>query len=77
MLQRSLIILLLLIPTVGWADSCKDRLKEFEKVRSFGAYNFKCKSEYDGRVTSSWIMSHEDYIKYKEYLANSKKRRYK
>ena len=77
MLQKSLIILLLFIPTVGWADPCKDRLKEFEKAKSFGASNFKCHSEYDGRATSSWVMSPEDYSKYKEALAKSKMRRYK
>lgn len=68
MLQKALILLILLIPTVGWSDPCKDRLKEFEKAKSFGATNFKCHSEYDGRVTSSWIMSPEDYQKFKEAL---------
>ena len=77
MLQKSLIILLLFIPTVGWADPCKDRLKEFRKAESFWATNFKCHSEYDGRATASWTMSYDDYLKYKEYLINKNKTRIK
>jgi len=72
-MKTLLTITFILIATTSFAN-CRDDRKSFRKAQEYGAYDFVCKDEYDGRTTSSWRMSSEDFKKYREALKQSKSR---
>jgi hypothetical protein len=68
-----LFVALLMFATTA-AANCKDDIKDFKKAEKFGAYDFVCKDEYDGRTTSSWRMSSDNFKRYREALKQSRLR---
>ena len=68
-----LFVALLMFATTASAN-CKDDAKDFKQAEKFGAYDFTCKDHYDGRTTSSWRMSNDDFKRYREALKQSKLR---
>ena len=76
MLQKAILILLI-VPSVGYATPCSDVKKDYEFAKKYGAHSFYCQDQYDGSATSSWKMNPENYQKFKGALASKNKARFK
>lgn len=72
--MRTIVFLLLMVST-AIGSPCDDDKQRFERAKKFGAYNFKCSSNYDGSAWSSFSMTSEDHKKYvASELERSRKR---
>jgi len=73
--MKTLTLLALLLLAATADASCKDDMKTFKVAQKFGAYDFTCKDKYDGRTSSSWSIRYEDYKRYREHLAQARKKK--
>jgi hypothetical protein len=69
-----LLIAFLMMTGLAYAGPCDDYKARFKRAKEYGAYDFKCKDQYDGSATSSFKMETEAYRK---FIKDEAKRRTK
>jgi hypothetical protein len=65
------ILFLLLLASTALANPCSDDKQRYERAKKFGAYNFKCTSNYDGSAASTFSITSENY---KNFVASELER---